>query len=60
MDVGKEVLQDRGLLNLVWHMKGLPPAKHRLRGVYRFLTGSLFKTKQKYHTMQSYGFCVAE
>lgn len=48
MDVGKEVLQDRGLLNLSWHMKGLPPAKHRIRGVYSFLTGSWFKTKQKY------------
>lgn len=47
MDVGKEELQDRGLLNLAWHMKGLPPAKRRLQGVDSFLTGSWFKTKQK-------------
>lgn len=59
MDVGKEVLQDRSLLNLVWHMKGLPPAKHRLRGVYSSLTGSWFKTKHKYLTMQSYGSSAA-
>lgn len=46
MNEGKEVLHDRGLLNHVWHKKGLPLAKHELGGVYSFLIGNRFKTKQ--------------
>lgn len=46
------MLYDRGLLNLVWHKKGFPPAKCKLGGVYSFLAGSRFKTKQSIYFTQ--------
>lgn len=52
MNEGKEVLHDRDLLNHVWHKKGLPLAKHKLGGVYSFLIGNRFKTKQRIYFTQ--------
>lgn len=46
------MIYNRGLLNLVWHKKGLPLAKHELRGAYSFLTGRRFKTKQSLYFTQ--------